>query len=306
MAVRFGAMDTQHTGTDASEDLPSNWGRWGEDDERGTLNLITGEARARGAAEARTGRTVSLALPIRPAPLISGPFAPATQEASPVQQMMVYVGSPAPATADVMLVTNHHPRSTHLDALGHAIRDGRVYPGRPVDEAVTPAGARHGSTAAYAAGIATRGILLDLAVGGPLPSGHAVTSRDFEAAEERQGVRLESGDALVVRCGWPMTPDPDRPMPGMSLDAVRWMHRRGVSLYAGDIGDAHPDLDPACPLPLHRVALPMMGLPLIDAAEVDELAAVCAELGRYAFLLTVAPPRIHGLTGVPVNPLAVF
>ncbi|MEU5273484.1 cyclase family protein [Streptomyces hygroscopicus] len=299
-------MDTQLTETDASQGLPSNWGRWGEDDERGTLNLITGEARARGAAEARTGRTVSLALPIRPTPVISGPFAPSTQDASPVQQMMVYVGSPAPATADVMLVTNHHPRSTHLDALGHTVRDGRVYPGRPVDEAVTPAGARHGSTAAYAAGIATRGILLDLAAGGPLPSGHAVTSRDLEAAEERQGVRLESGDALVVRCGWPMTPVPGRPMPGMSLDAVRWMHRRGAALYAGDIGDAHPDLDPACPSPLHGVALPLMGLPLIDAAEVDDLAAVCAELGRYAFLLTVAPPRIHGLTGVPVNPLAIF
>ncbi|GLV73563.1 cyclase family protein [Streptomyces hygroscopicus] len=299
-------MDTHLTETDASQGLPSNWGRWGEDDERGTLNLITGEARARGAAEARTGRTVSLALPIRPTPVISGPFAPSTQDASPVQQMMVYVGSPAPATADVMLVTNHHPRSTHLDALGHTVRDGRVYPGRPVDEAVTPAGARHGSTAAYAAGIATRGILLDLAADGPLPSGHAVTSRDLEAAEERQGVRLESGDALVVRCGWPMTPVPGRPMPGMSLDAVRWMHRRGAALYAGDIGDAHPGLDPACPLPLHGVALPLMGLPLIDAAEVDDLAAVCAELGRYAFLLTVAPPRIHGLTGVPVNPLAIF
>ncbi|WP_030826840.1 cyclase family protein [Streptomyces hygroscopicus] len=299
-------MDTHLTETDASQGLPSNWGRWGEDDERGTLNLITEEARARGAAEARTGRTVSLALPIRPAPVISGPFAPSTQDASPVQQMMVYVGSPAPATADVMLVTNHHPRSTHLDALGHTVRDGRVYPGRPVDEAVTPAGARHGSTAAYAAGIATRGILLDLAADGPLPSGHAVTSRDLEAAEERQGVRLESGDALVVRCGWPMTPVPGRPMPGMSLDAVRWMHRRGAALYAGDIGDAHPDLDPACPSPLHGVALPLMGLPLIDAAEVDDLAAVCAELGRYAFLLTVAPPRIHGLTGVPVNPLAIF
>ncbi|WAP59332.1 cyclase family protein [Streptomyces sp. S465] len=298
--------NTQHTGNSASEDLPSNWGRWGEDDERGTLNLIDEEARARGAAEARTGRTVSLALPIRPTPLISGPFAPSTQDASPVQQVMVYVGSPAPATADVMLVTNHHPGSTHLDALGHIVRDGRVYPGRPVDEAVTPAGARHGSTTAYAAGIATRGILLDLAADGPLPSGHAVTSGDFEAAEERQGVRLESGDALVVRCGWSATPDPDRPMPGMSLDAVRWMHQRGVSLYAGDIGDAHPALDPACPSPLHHVALPMMGLPLIDAAEVDGLAAVCAKLGRYAFLLTVAPPRIHGLTGVPVNPLAVF
>ncbi|GAA1913852.1 hypothetical protein GCM10009753_52660 [Streptantibioticus ferralitis] len=65
-------------------------------------------------------------------------------------------------------------------------------------------------------------------------------------------------------------------------------------------------MDPACPSPLHRVALPLMGMPLIDAAAVDELATLCAELDRYAFLLTVAPPRIHGLTGVPVNPLAVF
>ena len=302
-------MDAQHLEADADGGTvqPGNWGRWGGDDQRGTLNLIDEEVRARGAAEARTGRAVSLAVPIRPTPLISGPFAPPAQEASPVQQVMVYLGSPATATADVMLVTNHHPRSTHLDALGHVVvGDGKVYPGRPLEEAVTPAGARHGSTTAFASGIVTRGILLDLAADGPLPSGHAVTGRDLDAAEERQGVRLESGDALVVRCGWTETHDPDRPMPGMSLDAVRWMHRRGVSLYVGDIGDAHPALDPACPLPLHQVALPMMGMPLVDAAEVDELAAVCAELGRYAFLLTLAPPRIHGLTGVPVNPLAVF
>ncbi|WP_269857613.1 cyclase family protein [Streptomyces sp. RPT161] len=301
-------MEARHvdTATDGAENLPSNWGRWGQDDQRGTLNLITEETRARAAAEVRTGRAVSLALPIQPTPLISGPFAPSTEDASPVQQVMVYTGSPAMATADVMMVTNHHPRSTHLDALGHIPRDGRVYPGRPLKESVTPVGVRHGSTTAFAAGITTRGVLLDLAVDGPLTSGYAVTSRDFEAAEERQGVRLESGDALVVRCGWSMTPDPDRPMPGMSLDAVRWMHRRGVSIYAGDIGDAHPALDAACPSPLHGVALPMLGMPLIDAAYLDELVAVCAELDRYAFLLTVAPPRIHGLTGVPVNPLAVF
>lgn len=302
-------MDTHDAGaipTADAHELPSNRGRWGEDDERGTLNLITDEARARGAAEVRSGRTVSLALPIRPTPLLSGPFAPTTQDASPVQQVLVYTGSPAMATAEVMIVTNHHPRSTHLDALAHMPREGQVYPGRPLDESVTPAGARHGSTTAFADGFATRGVLLDLAADGPLPSGHAVTPRDLEAAEEREGVTLESGDALVVRCGWPMTPDPTRPMPGMSLDAVRWMHARGASLYAGDMGDAHPPLDPACPAPLHGVGLPLLGMPLIDAAHVDDLAATCAELGRYAFLLTVAPPRVHGLTGVPVNPLAVF
>lgn len=296
-------MEARHR--EIVEDLPHNWGRWGDDDQLGTLNLITDEARARGAAEARTGRTVSLALPIQPMPLISGPFAPSTAHASPVQQVMAYTGLPM-AAADVMVITNHHPRSTHLDAPAHINRAGHVYPGRPAAECVTPAGVRHGSTAAFAAGIVTRGVLLDLASDGPLPSGHAVTSQDLDAAEERQGVRLESGDALVVRTGWTVSVDHDRPMPGMSLDAVRWMHRRGASLYAGDLGDARPPLDPASPAPLHEVALPLMGLPLIDALAVDDLAALCAELGRYAFLLTVAPPRIHGLTGVPVNPLAVF
>lgn len=287
-------------------DLPSNWGRWGEDDERGTLNLITDEVRARAAREVRTGRSVSLALPIEPAPLMSGPFAPDTINESPVQQIMIYTPAPAYALADMAIITNHHPRSTHLDALGHIVRDDLVYPGRPLRQSVTSAGARHGSTSAYADGIVTRGVLLDLALDCPLPPAYAVTAADLDAAEERQEVRLEPGDALVARCGATMTPKPERPLPGISLDAVRWMHERGVSVYAGDIGDAVPSLDPDMPAPLHFAGLHRLGLPLIDSAKVDDLAVACAQLSRYSFLFTAAPPRIHGLTGVAVNPLAIF
>lgn len=289
-----------------ADGLPNNWGRWGEDDERGTLNLITDEVRARAAGEVRTGRSVALGLPIQPSPLMSGPFAPTAVEESPVQQIMAYTPCPPYAMADVSVITNHHPRSTHLDALAHMVRDGQVYPGRPLAQSVTPAGVRHGSTAAFGEGIVTRGVLLDLAVDGPLPSAYPVTSRDFDAAEERQGVRLESGDALVVRMGWTMTPGPGHPLPGISVDAVRWMHTRGVSVYAGDIGDAVPPLDPAMPAPLHLAGLHGLGLPLVDSAKVDELAAVCAELSRYNFLFVAAPPRIHGMTGIPVNPVAIF
>ncbi|MEV0848003.1 cyclase family protein [Streptomyces sp. NPDC049954] len=298
--------DTDTDIAPATPDLPSNRGRWGLDDQLGTLNLITEEVRARGAAEVRTGRAVSLAQVIEPAPVVSGPFAPAGRPASPVQQTVTYTGSPTMAAVDVMTVVNHHTRSTHIDALVHIPRDGDVYPGRPLTRSLSPAGAVHGSTTAFAAGIVTRGVLLDLAPGTALEPGHAITARDLEAAEERQGVRLESGDALVVRSGWIGGPQPDREMPGISLDAVRWMDRRGASLFTGDAGDAHPGHDPACPMPLHDVALPLLGMPLIDVPDLEELAAVCAELGRYAFLLTVAPPRIHGLTGVPVNPLALF
>ncbi|MEV7628780.1 cyclase family protein [Actinoplanes sp. NPDC089786] len=245
-------------------------------------------------------------MPIQPAPVFSGPFGPQTVEASPVQHIMQFTGSPTLAGAGVMLVTNHHILSTHLDALSHAVQDGQVYPGRPVNEAITMGGVVRGSTASFAAGIVTRGILLDLAADGPVPVDHAVTSQDLEAAEERYGVRLESGDALVVRFGWVKTRYRGNPMPGMSIDAVRWMHARGMSVYAGDLSDSHPSLEPGRPSAMHGVGLPRLGMPLIDAVDADELAAVCEELGRYSFMFVAAPPRIHGLTGVPVNPVAIF
>lgn len=289
-----------------STDIPSNWGRWGADDELGTLNLITDEVRARAVALARTGRCVSLAIPIEPASMMGGPFAPPTPPSPPVQQAMLYTGTPPMAMAEVLVVTPHNPGLTHLDALVHIPVDGHVYPGRPLVEAVTPTGIRHGSTTAFADGVLTRGVLLDLAPGGSLPPAHPVTGGDLDAAEQRGGVRLEPGDALVVRGGWTFSRDPARPMPGMTVDAVAWMRRRDVSVYAGDIGDAHPAVDPQVAMPLHFVGLARLGMPLIDGAAVEELAAVCAELGRYAFLLSIAPPRLRGGTGVPVNPQAIF
>ncbi|MFE9577439.1 cyclase family protein [Nocardia sp. NPDC006044] len=283
----------------------SNWGRWGDDDERGTLNLITDEARERGAREARTGRSVPLAVPIHPAPVISGPLGPHSAETSPVQLVMQYTGTPVFANADIMTVTNHHIGSTHLDALAHIVVDDQVYPGRPLSESVTMSGVQHGSTAAFAAGIVTRGVLLDLAIDGPVPADRAITAADLDAAERRQGVRLESGDALVARFDWVATRYRGNPMPGMTIDALRWMHERGVALYAGDLSDTYPP-QPGGPPAMHGVALPRLGMPLIDGVDADELAAVCAELGRYSFLFVAAPPRIHGMTGVPVNPVAIF
>lgn len=288
----------------AVPELPDNWGRWGADDELGTLNLITDDVRARAAAEVRTGRWASLAQPITPNTMVSSPFAPTTVDVSPVQHLMSYTG--VGVAADLMLVTNHHAKSTHIDALAHWSTDGEVYPGRPRDQVVTAAGVTYASTTAFAAGIVTRGVLLDLAVEGPLAPAYAVTSHDFEQAEKRQGVEVRSGDALTVRLGWPATPVPGTPTPGISVDAVRWLHRRGVALFAADRGDAFPPLDPEGPSPLHGVGLGRMAMPLIDAVALDDLAELCAELKRYSFMLTVAPPRVHGLTGAPVNPIATF
>lgn len=289
-----------------SEVLPSNWGRWGDDDERGTLNLITDDVRARAAAEARTGTAVSLAMPVDPASMMGGPFAPPTPPSPAVQQAMLYTGTPPMAMAEVLIMSPHHAGLTHLDAVVHMPVDGQIYPGRPLTDAVDAGGVRHGSTAAFADGVVTRGILLDLSPGGRLPAAHAVTGDDLDAAERRTGARVEPGDALVVRGGWSAASDLGEPMPGMSLDAIAWMHDRDVALYAGDIGDAHPPVDPQIPMPLHQVGLARLGMPLVDLAAVDDLSAVCSGLGRWRFLLSLAPLRLRGATGIPVNPLAIF
>jgi len=110
----------------------------------------------------------------------------------------------------------------------------------------------------------------------------------------------------VVRGGWDVTKAAGRPLPGMTVDAVRWMHDKDVALYAGDIGDAHPGVDPDVRSPLHTVGLARLGLPLVDGADPTELAAACGELRRPSFLFVAAPQRLDGATGLPVNPLAVF
>jgi len=92
----------------------------------------------------------------------------------------------------------------------------------------------------------------------------------------------------------------------MTLDAVAWMHDHDVAVYAGDIGDARPPIDPAVGRALHRVALPRLGVLLIDVADPAALAPVSAAEGRSTFLFAAAPLRLQAASGVPVNPLAIF
>ncbi|WP_432495553.1 cyclase family protein [Kineococcus gypseus] len=292
--------------------LPSNWGRWGRGDQRGTANLVDGAARARAALEVRSGRSVSLALPVRPVPFSgAGPLAQQTATVpAPAHHLISHTGSPPPAVVDVLLLNNHNGRSTHLDALVHVPLSGSggtyVYPGVPLHEAVGPTGITHGSTTPLADGIVTRGVLLDLAPGGALAEGHPVSGADLGAALEVTGVALEPGDAVVVRGGWVVGERSGERLPGLTVGAVTWLHERDVSVYLGDVGDAQPPVEREVPLPLHQVGLARLGMPLVDSVAVEDLAAACRQEGRSTFMLVIAPPRVEGLTGVPVNPQAIF
>ena len=221
-------------------------------------------------------------------------------------QAALYTGADPHALAELLIIMTHSPELTHFDSLAHQVLDGQVYPGRPLGDSADAAGVRHGSTAIFAGGVVTRGVFLDLAPGGAIPEGYGVTGADLSEAAARGGAEVRAGDAIVVRGGRDYAASRHLRLPGMTLDAVGWMHDHDVAVYAGDIGDAHPPIDPVVGGALHRVTLPRLGMPLIDVADPAPLAAASAEEGRSTFLFTAAPLRLKAASGVPVNPLAIF
>jgi kynurenine formamidase len=283
----------------------TNWGRWGDRDDRGTLNFITEESRLRGVLEAKQGRVVSMAYPVKPVPMAAPiPFGTSPMPAG-VLQMLNFTGSPARALTDVLVINTHHAAMTHVDAVVHIPTDDKVYPGVPVNEAVRFGAVQHGSSAPFAEGVVTRGVFLDLAPGGQLAEGRQVDGADLDQAAQRAGVMVEAGDALIVRGGWVLSENVFSPVPWMSPDAVRWMADREVSIFGGDIGD-RPPIPPIPLLAMHQIALGQLGMPLIDNVDTSGLAQVCKELGRCAFLFVLGTIPVTGATGLPVNPLAIF
>ncbi len=290
----------------AEQELPTNWGRWGDDDERGTLNLIDDAATSRAVAEVRTGRHVSLARTVTPVPFSAGlsPVgAPAIMPAAALQAIN-FTGVQPLAMTDTLVVNIHNAASTHMDAVAHIPFEQKVYPGIPLAESVTPIGVRHGSADVFGEGIVTVGVLLDLASdGGALAEDKRIEAPDLENALVRAGVELLAGDAVVVRAGWDTNQPLGQSVPGLDLSAISWLHEKDVSVYLGDVGDSRP---PMMPMPLHQVALARLGMPLVDAVAVDELAEVCRSEQRWSFMLVLSPPRFTGTTGLPVNPIAIF
>lgn len=283
----------------------SNAGRWGPDDELGTLNLITRDKRRRAAQLVVEGLSVSMAadLSVHHTPMSNS-----------LQTHTAFTDPAAPIAVADEITLQVHGWSTHLDAIGHIYNDGVGYNGRRRSETFRKEGLTANAIIAMRDGVFTRGVLLDVApfAGAAwLPAEHTVTRAELERAEEVAGVRVEAGDALFLHTGLSArvaaTPAGEHHRrAGVGVDAVRWLHERDVAVFGGDCVDVLPGLDPELPLPLHQLGIGAMGLTLLDWPRLDDVLAFCSRLQRYEFLLTVAPLPIVGGTGSPVNPIATF
>lgn len=300
----------------------SNWGRFGLDDERGTLNFITPDRVVAAAALVRRGLVISCALPFDD----RGPQTGFAGRHNPVHVMLAS-GADALAGAQDGIPGGfryaddavHMPLQcgTQWDALSHVFYDGRMYNDRDI-RLVTSRGAKKNSIDRIADGVVARGVLLDLPRHRGIPwleNGTPIYPDELDACAEAQGVAIERGDALLVRTGM-LTRCLEKPSwegfcggaaPGLSVHCARWLFEREVAAVATDTWGVEviPNETEDCFQPLHMIALRNTGLLLGEIFHLDALAEACAEDGRYAFCFVAPPLPITGAVGSPVNPLAI-
>ena len=279
----------------------SNWGRWGADDELGTLNLITPDVRKRALALARDGVSVSLARDVEKAEAADNP--------RPFEHEMLSAGM------DRFSVAYHGFAHTHLDALCHFAHEEKMYNGIPRTTS-TDEGCQKLSVHVAKSGIMTRGVLVDLAwLKGVdyLEPDTVIYPSDLDAWEKKAGIEIGAGDAVFFRTGrwarreaegvWEIGSNGA----GLHASCAPWLKARDVALVGSDFGtDVQPSGIEGFRFPLHTLLIVAMGTPLFDNADLEALTAEAQRRGRWEFLLTAAPLAVPGGTGSPLNPIATF
>ncbi|MGP4025936.1 cyclase family protein [Actinomadura sp. 3N407] len=299
----------------------SNWGRWGEDDVRGTLNFLGEAKRVRAAGLVRRGVSFSLSQRFD----MNGPQRGWRRRTNPVHTML-------DTGVDAALGKQGFPHgiggaddviamplqcSTQWDGLGHIFDHGNAWNGRPAQDVVTSDGDLVTGIETVADVVAGRGVLLDVGRvvgGGELPDAFAITEEHLAATADAHGVEVGCGDIVCVRTGQLARVRRDGwgeyaggPAPGLSFWTAGWLHRTEIAAIATDTWgfEVRPNEFEDAFQPLHQVVIPNMGLFVGEMWDLDALAADCAADGVYEFQLVAAPLPITGAVGSPVNPIAL-
>jgi kynurenine formamidase len=284
----------------------SNWGRWGEGDQKGTLNLITPAKRRAALRLVRDGISVSLAHTIDK---VQAPDSP-----RPIGQQMTLDN--AGHAMDLYSIWYHGSVITHIDALCHYSFEGKIYNGFDRSKIAQGPGCVDNGIEQQKEGYFTRGILVDLPLMKNVPylkPGTPVTPADLEAWERFAKITIEPGDALFLRTGRWAQRSAEGPWnvaansAGFHASVLPWLKARGVALLGNDaVNDVQPSGIQGSPRPIHQVAIVALGLPLVDVMDLEAVAKEAARQRRWEFLLTFAPVPVLGGTGFPINPIATF
>ena len=276
-----------------------NWARWGSDDQRGAINLITPDKRMAAATAVRSGRTVSLSRVFEP-----------TQQF--IRKNDRGRGGRAGSVVDYYGFIYHGQTVTHIDALCHMWDVDGMWQGRDPSTEIDTQGAHFGDITAWSDGIITRGVLLDVPRhrGEPfVTSDRPVHGWELEDIARAEGVELQSGDALMVHSGRGAFEQAGNTFgggdrPGLHVSCAKFIRDHDVALLGWDMMDARPN-DYGLPFPVHGVLF-NYGVALLDNALLEPLAVACAEESRYEFMFMALPLKVARGTGSPANPIAMF
>ena len=280
-----------------------NWGRWGADDQLGSVNLITPEKRKQALSLAKTGQTVSLVHNLL--------TEKADDNTSPFEHTM----NPG-FFMDTYKVSYHGYAHSHLDALCHILYKDQTYNGYARAAVNTETGCTKLGVQNFRNGYVTRGVLMDMARHKGLPylePGTPIFVEDLEAWEKRAGVKVGPGDALLIRTGrWARRAavgpwNVGQNAAGLHASTAAWLKARGVALIGSDAAlDVVPSLVTGINLPVHTLAITALGINILDNQDLEALGELAFAQKRWEFMLTVAPVPVTGGTGFPVNALATF
>ncbi len=286
----------------------SNWGRWGAEDELGTLNLITDERRQAAGRLVQDGVSVSMARDLNTTrdALNANPFQ---------HELSTSRFTEHEVAGDVYSVQYHGFAHSHLDGLPHFAHDGQLYNGFPVS-GLASSGAERLGIHNVRDGIVTRGVLIDMARHRGvdyLEPGTALTVEDLEEWERATGVRVGSGDVLLIRTGrWEAVRQLGQwnfveRAAGSHASVAAWLKARDVAVLGSDgVSDVMPSGLDGRANPLHELVIVGLGMPILDNLDLDAVAEAAAERDRWEFMFVGAPLRVVGGTGSPLNPLAIF
>lgn len=306
----------------------SNWGRWGPDDQRGTLNLITPDHVLAAARLIRRGQVFELGIPFGTSGLQFG----GGHRANPIHLMSMMpadlqLDDGAGFVDDVIIMPVQ--TATQWDGLAHCFYDERLYNGHATSTITAVAGASELGIHRLSGGVAGRGVLLDIAgLKGVqiLASSVAITPADLEEAERRQGVRVGAGDILLIRTGWrnlltsskraraaaPARHATGRTLdlpsePGLSQQCCAWLHDRHVAAVASDnyAIEVIPAEDHRATLPVHCILIRDMGMTLGELFDLEELTRDCEAHRTWEFFFVAPPLKLTNGAGSPINPVAI-
>jgi kynurenine formamidase len=296
----------------------SNWGRWGADDQLGTLNLLTPERRRAARDCIRTGEIVDLGMPFDAA----GPQRTGMNgRFNPIHRMTIMPGDHVSASGMVVsddMVVLPTQCATQWDSLAHIGYDGSFYNGRPYSIVTATDGASANSIDRVASRLAGRGVLLDIAGLKGVPSlgpSEEITADDLDAACERQGVAVGAGDIVLVRTGWYRyyldeglgVPYVGTEIPGLGVSCCPWLRDRDVAALAADnqAVEVKPSPHPDWGLPVHMILIRDMGMTLGEMFDLEGLARACAADGVWDFFFSGTGLKLTGAVGSPVSPIAI-